>query len=478
MKKLLIILLCAIICILSTGCDMFKSDTDNVTENTYDNEKVTFVNKSNYYENQNKYAIVDSFSVDNEKYYYIFDLGTIDYVPLNISGAEGIYFDGKDLELEFNYSETNYEQSLSQITASIENSVSLTTTTYVEGSLSANLTPVVEAGITAGIEKSVSTALTTTLTDSYYHSVSKETTFQKNVKYKMSKEDAVGFYFYTPIASVKIYEIVVYNPQAEQIEYMTTYSQFGEALAGLYYSQFSFLEYSQSTIAFDESMMPQLKKPAKDVSRDVSIMLDGNGGECETKTLDLRMGEPYGELPALSKQGYTHIGWSCNGQIVDKNSLVLSGKNLVAKWELLTSKTISVNKNATVSSTSKLNPFGLLVPGMNGETSASDLNVIEYFDIATLKAEGYRMRVIIEYEVCHGFGALWGAKYQFHIQSGNQNIITISDNVHSTDYVSKKNTSGYIDLNKVTGSVDYTISTENVIDVNFKIKSITIEFVK
>ncbi len=436
------------------------------------------IQTTEFLDNSNKYKIVDSFKVNGEKYYYIFELGTINCMPMNQNGAPGIYFDGRNTQLSFSLSETNKEISASLVESEIENSIELTTSTYVEGSVSAPLAHFLEAAITVGIEKSVTKGITISDIESYYNSVSKETTFKQSATYTMDPKDPVGYYFYTPLASVKVYEVVVYDPSTQKIEYMFNYNQYGESLPGLYYSPTSFLECNEITIDFDESKLPFLNEPSKTLSTKIEVSVDPAGGNCDTEKLDLQIGSTYGDLPQVTKKGYDFQYWSCDGQKITENDMVISESPIVAVWKLRTSANIPIQQTIEVSSTHKLNPFGFLIPGYNGESSAKPMDIQEYFDFETLKKEGYKMRIVLNYKVKNGPLALWGLKYNFHFHSNGKTIETLSDEIKTSNYISKSLISPLIPLNNVTGSLNFTVSTENVISVYISDLNISIEFVK
>ena len=436
------------------------------------------IQKTKFVDNSNKYKIIDSFKLNDEKNYYIFELGTINCMPMNQFGAPGIYFDGKETQLTFSLTETNKEISASLIETKIENSIELSTSTYVEGSVSAPLAQFLEAAITTGIEKSVTTEFTVTEIESYYNSVSKETTFQQSVTYTMDPNAAVGYYFYTPLASVKVYEVVVYDPATQKIEYMFNYNQYGESLPGLYYSSISFLDCNEITIEFDESKLPVLSEPTKTLSTNIEVSVDPAGGSCDIQKMDLQIGSAYGTLPQATKKGYDFQYWSCDGRKISETDIVISESPIVAVWTLRTTATIPVNQTIEVSSTNKLNPFGFLIPGYNGESSAEAMDIQEYFDFETLKKEGYKMRLTLNYKVKNSPLALGGLKYNFHFHSNGKMIETITDKIKTSQYISKELVSRLIPLDNVTGSMNFTVSAENVISVYITDLNISIEFVK
>ncbi len=478
-KVIPIILVLILVLLFNMACNTSSSNS-SMTSITEDKQQITHIKKSSFYEAPNKYQVIDSYLLDDGNYYYFYYLGAVDYVPLNLSNSEGVYFNGKNLELTFKLSKTNKEQSEKVLKNAIENSVSITNSTYQSTSLSADIYSMFEAKIEAGISQEVTRSISNTFTESYSEAVSKESTFEKTISYKMNENDAVGFYFYTAVASMKIYEVVIYNPTTEKIECISTYSELGAALPSLYYSPFSFIDYTNFNISFDESKLYPFTPPIATASSNITVAVDPNGTSCSIDSIACKIGSTYGELPIVEKTGYEFLGWFSNEKKIEPSSIVVSSNPLIARWKIITSGSFSSNQTVTVNSESKLNPFGLLVSGHNGKTQSAGLDIAGSFDFATLKAAGYKMRIILSYDAKQSWnaGGLFGKlKYNFVFQSNNKNIITISDKVTDDSYVSKRNISEYIDLSQINGSLDYTISTENVRDLYIKNLQITIEFV-
>ena len=247
-------------CILA-GCDTLKQPTTKYTS------------ESTLSESPTPYKIVDSFSVNESIYFYVFELGTIDSVPMNISGADGVPFNGTETELTFHYSETEATESSQHIAESLESSVSLSTSVSFEAAESAKIKKIFNVSLKARTETTTTQAITHTYSESFTNSISHESTFEKTMTCKMSKDDPTGFYFYTPIASMKVFEVVAYNPSEDKIEAMFSYSQFSPALVGLYYSPNGFIDYDNFEIKFEESKLPQFTKPGKNIEVDTNLQI-------------------------------------------------------------------------------------------------------------------------------------------------------------------------------------------------------------
>lgn len=468
------LLLITFICFNFIACNPFnfsneQSDDFSLSNSSSDNsneEPNTLINtigKSTFYESNNKYNAVDSYIMDDGNYYYFYYLGAIDFVPLNLSTAKGVYFNGSNLSLEFSFSSTNIEQEQRTLKNTIENSIELTTKTYKEVSISHTTRSSFEAKINKGIENNATTTISNTYEESYTIAISNETTFEKNVTYTMSKDDPVGYYFYTSVASAKIYEIVVYNPEEKAVKFMSSYAQFGMALPGLFYSPFSFLDYSSFEVAFDETLITNFETPTTTVSNKALISLDSNGGECEVSSLDGRIGETYGALPTPIKPGYIFDGWMCNNEKVTSDSIITTTNTLIAKWNIILSGLVEINESFNMDT---LSDIQVGIPLTN------------LFDFATLKDEGYKMRITLKYSVKRSTLAINGANYKFTFTSNGKNIVIFNNFIDLTNYVQKTEYSDYVPLTNVDGNLYFSPSTTNVFMVYIKDLKITIDFAK
>ncbi|MBE6635674.1 MAG: hypothetical protein E7617_05700 [Ruminococcaceae bacterium] len=467
-------LLATLVLICIFGFDGFLG----LFEHRRNNPDISVVTNSRFDEKYNPYTVADSFALDNGLCYYIFELGTVDYVPMNISGADGVLFNGTEMELTFHYSETNVTESSSMIENTLENSIELTTKTYSKVTVEPKMASVFKAGINTGIENSVSHGITHTYHESFYNSVRNETTFEKTLTYRMNRDDPKGYYFYTPVASMKVYEVVVYNTNQKKIEYMFSYSQFSNALPGLYYSSNGFIDYDSFNIEFNENKLPNFEVPSKVVPTEFNVSVDAKGGSSEISSLNCKLGEPYGTLPEASRKGYKLANWVCDGRIVDEDSLVLSTKPVEASWELITSATISVKKELEVSSTYKLSPLDYFITGNNGESGGNNLSINDRFDFDTLKKEGYKLQITVDCDVKHNIGAILGLEYEINFRSNGMVFESIGDGINSTQYIHRHLVSKEVPLNNITGEVDFTISTENVFPLYMKNIQIKLEFTK
>lgn len=442
------------------------------------NPAVTVVQQSTFTPQNSLYSLKDSFALDNGRAYYIFELGTIDYVPMNIEGADGVLFNGAETEMTFHYSETKKEESSRLIENTLETSIELETKTYSKATVEAPLASICKGGLEFGIENTVTTGITNTYHTSFYNSVSNESTFEKTLNYRMSKNDPKGYYFYTPIASMNVYEVVVYNLNEEKIEYMFSYSQFSKALPGLYYSKTGFIDYSGFEITFEEERLPELTPPIKVLDSSITVSIESNGADCNTTELNYTVGEKYGTLPEVNKTGYELISWTCDGREVSSDSLVISQSPLVANWKLRTKASITIPDTLEVSSVYKFSPLHYFVPGENGETSGNPMDINEQFDFAELKKEGYKLIITVETKVKHDALALFGLKYKLSFRSNGNTFYTFTDNFDSSKYISRKLVSPTISLDNINGEVDFTLSTENYFTLYMKNPKITFEFIK
>ena len=475
-KRLASMLLCSLLvlsmCFLSS-CEILEGLLGEESQ-----MKLTKITESNFLESNNPYKAVESFAMNDELGYHIFELGTIDYVPLNISDADGVAYTGTETKLEFNYKETNAEESYRLIVNTLENSVTLSTREYAEASVSIPMATMLEAGLNVGIEKNETSSITSTNKESYYSSASRETTYEKNITYKMDATDPVGYYFYTPVASVRIYEIVVYNHAEEKIEYMFPYHQVGASLPGLYYSKTSFLDFSDFEITFEEEMLPKLTMPAKRIDPNVTVDLDLKNATCDVSSLNLTLGEKYGELPTPERHGYSFAGWTCNGKDITEDSIVTSTDALVPKWEIITHAVIRIDKEIEVSSTHYFSPLHHFIPGGNGSTNANETSIDDYFDFDQLKKDGYKMKITYKSDVKKNHLAVFGLEYDVTFKSNGNTIIHLHDEIDNTSYKTSTLRSETVSLNDINGNIDFFVSTKNYFSLYMKNIEITFEFFK
>ena len=445
------------------------------------NPDITVVQQSTFTPQSSPYSLKDSFALDNGRAYYIFELGMIDYVPMNVEGADGVLFNGTETELTFHYSETKKAESSNLIENTLENSIELETKTYSKATVEAPFATVCKGGLEFGIENTVTTGITNTYHTSFYNSVSNESTFEKTLNYRMSKDDPTGYYFYTPIASMKVFEVVVYNSNEEKIEYMFSYSQFSKALPGLYYSSTGFIDYSGFNITFDEEKLPEFTPPTKVIDSNITVNVEPNGAECNTSELSYTVGEKYGTLPEVKKNGHELISWTCDGREISSDSLVISESPIVANWKLKTTGLIEYKGEISVSSTNKISPLHWFVEGDNGESGYKDTNIYADFDMETLKKEGYKMNIRLECDVKHAWLANLskGLQYKVTLMSNSGDAIyTFSDGFHSDSYIHRKLLANSISLNNVNGNITFNVSTENINNLYIKNIKFYVEFVK
>ena len=455
----------------------FGTVTEKVKELFGDEkQKLTVIKSSAFHESENKYQVVDSYATEDGDYYYFYYLGLIDYVPLNLSSSDGVYFNGNNLTLEFKLTQTEKEVAKEALENAIENSVDLTTKTYDNASVGAQV-GVFNAKVEAGISNSATTSIANTYTESFSAAVEKETTFERKITYKMSKDDPAGFYFYTAVASMRVFEVVVYNPNTKKVKYMDTYSEIGAAVPGLFYSSTSFFD--DFGIEFDENMLPEFDKPFKTVSNDITVDINSDGAVCDVIKKDLTIGGTYGALPQVSKQGYNFKGWYVNGRKIEENSMVASLSPIIAKWELVTEFVFYDKREVSFKKSENLNPWSWIIdiPGA-GETSLTDVDLWQFFDLIKLREDGYKMQIILKYEVKRSTGAAFGLKYKLDFRSGEKTIWSVSNTIDNTSYKQKMDYSDYISLKDVSGSFNYRASTENIFNCYIKNFYITVRFTK
>lgn len=470
--------------VIFASCNIYLGgesvSTDNSDEGSV-NDSMMLINESKFHESSSKYNAVSSYAIEDGNYYYFYYLGAIDAVPLGLESASGVYFNGVPNTLKFSLTTVEGEEQQKIIENSVESRFAFISTDYHNKTLSAGMAKIFRAGIEAGVVNADINGVSTTSSQSYVESISKQNTFEQSISYNMTEKNEVGYYFYTPMASVKVYAVVVYNPNTESIEYVTTYNQYGSALPGIYYSPLSFIELSDFDIEFDESKISEFSTPDQILSGEYTVELNPNGGDIGVNTIDVKLGKPYGDLPVPEKQGYRFVGWYADGGMLNKDSIVVSDSPLEAKWSLLTSYCFNIDQTITVSSIYKLNPFFLLTPNQDGETGKSGLGLTDIFDISELKAENYMMRVTV---VCDGkipSTAFFGLDFDFDIYSNGSKIIHFSESISSKKRgknVEIKLVSNRIPMDLIAGNISFNVSTENVLELELKNIEIYVDFVK
>ncbi len=311
MKKILIIMLCLIllICLASCGDSQDKS-TETVIGTVVDsagNEREIKGIECSAKANENITNQYASFK-DDEYNYYVFYLGRLYNVALE-SGSRDYYHGFEEKELSFIVSETTtnmIKNTASEVVAnSSHQDFSISESfKYSKGS-NASLGVAIN-GISAGIgmSKSIEIGLSATqawgfsqsetISKSYEECVTKSKEEETSLKIKFNPDYPVGYYLYTMIGDLDVYNVVVVDRNSEEFEVYTLSSVVTSNRQLLYLGEE--LEYSS--------------EPSNPLVFELNQVED-----CLLKEPTINIGEQNGDMIAVTMERY-----NCNdGNNYNKN---------------------------------------------------------------------------------------------------------------------------------------------------------------
>lgn len=435
----------------------------------------------NLYENSEnkKYKPQDSFELANGNYYYVYYLGMVDCVPIDLSNTENnsVFFDGTaSITIELSLKEAVVDSSVKELKAIANSSVELKTSNYVKGSVSAGVAEMFTAQLEAGITSENSVSTTNTIEESVQMAVEQEKSFEKAVRYNLDvKESKRGYYLYTSVASMKLYEMVVYNPTLQKIEYMTSYCEIGKAVPGLIYSPTTFFDYGDYEITFEEEKIEDFERPDVKLDDEYEITLNADGGVIESgeTTKNVKLSLAYGELPNPTRLGYNFAGWYLGNTKIEAGSIVSSNKELKARWDIKTS--VVYTWNGTISLQDSFD-LGLDI----GNDKTNGINLSEVLDFATLKSQNYRMKITFNYKAqTMDFWLTKISKYKIGIKANGSEVYTFNCQINDDgNTYSKTEISPLLSIGNNPGTMQINFSTENIKTIYLSQMTMKIEFVK
>ncbi len=458
------------------GCGLFSPEEDPEGESLTVYTEGTVTERSD----EEKYHPVDSFELMDGNYYYIYYLGIIDWVPLASDGASGFYYDGKvKSKHTFSFSSFSSEEVVDTLRSAVETGVSLTTKTYIKDSVGATA-GIFEAKVESGIENSMTTSVKETLE----HSVKNASLFQQTVDETHDYEltpgvNAAGYYLYTTVASMKVYESVVYDPASETILYMNSFGVLGQGLSGLVYSETSFFEPDDLSLTFEEEKLDAFEKPRKKLESQ-TVALDANGGSCELTSVEVAVGRPYPALPVPTRKNYVFDGWYVGDRKIEGGTEAVSLQTITAHWKPRTEQTIFLQGAVTLDT--------LAFTNVPNTTVNSIFNLTDYFDFAALREENYRLYITIECDLKAETGISSSTRVcRFQFTSGEDELFEL-EAVLSSSQTSYKHVTLYsegtaggqngIPFSRLQGQLKMKIYTNNVADITVKDVSVKIRFEK
>lgn len=370
-----------------------------------------------------------------------------------------------DTELEFNLKTGSASSVTKQVKSIASNSVTIKNSFSSQTSFGSDKTI---AKVNIGINNEATNSVTESFESSVTRAVSETNEFSKNVSFKFDKNTTdVGYYCYTSLASLKIYEAVVYNPETSQIDEMTPYTIVGKAMPGLLYSKTSFFMYNTPKIEFDISKVNSFPKPQTMLDKKVNVTFNANGGSCDMSNKTYSISEQYGALPTPKWHGHNFLGWYQNDNLISENDIVISGDPIVAKWDVLTKKSFTIDRYQAQ------NGFG---SSEEMDTSSVEVPLSNYLDIKYLKDNNYNLRITIDYDVDYLTFGLGKLHYQLRVNNGESSIYKIEDSINGSTH--RLFTSPQISPSSYDGVLTLNLYTENIQGVVLTNCKITFEFVK
>lgn len=324
------------------------------------------------------------------------------------------------------------------------------------------------AKVNVGINYEATNSITESFESSVTRAVSETNEFSKNVTFKFDKStNDVGYYCYTSLASLKIYEAVVYNPETSQIDEMTPYTIVGKAMPGLLYSKTSFFMYNTPKIEFDVSKVNSFPVPQAKLDKKVNITFNANGGSCNTGNRTYSISEQYGVLPTPTWHGHTFLGWYQNENLITENDIVIYNDPIIAKWDVFTKQSFTIDRYQAQ------NSFG---GSEEMDTTTVEVPLTNYLDIKYLKDNNYKLKITIEYDVDYLTSSLGKLHYNLKINSGESNIYKVEDSINGASH--RLYTSSQIEPSSYDGVLTLNLYTDNIQGVLLENCKITFEFVK
>lgn len=220
--------------LLAVGCD--DNVLPDIVENKVEGRQVDVIEKVN--PNDNYRAEVESFC-DAERDYYIFTMGTIDNVPIEIPVF--FYYGGKG-EIEQTFSRTN--TTVSSVSTTVQNVVQkkMAWENYAEinASVSAKFLKIFEAAVSAKLYGKESAEHMTTETRMYSTYEESTKSLQSSVSVKFDERYPAGYYSYVVSATIKV-RFVLVRDRATGAVYTIPYNELVAFGYSFVYNEFSSL---------------------------------------------------------------------------------------------------------------------------------------------------------------------------------------------------------------------------------------------
>lgn len=210
---------------------------------------------------------------DDGHYYYLFDLGKINNVPLEgFSNLVQFENHGQTVTRSFETSTVDTSTVTNTVTRTTQHSVEVKRTEGVKVAVEAGLSAQCKLSAEYSYSRSVGIGASSSYTNSYTNAATKSQSQTEKTEIKFDENAESGYYGYVLTGAVEVYAIVVYD--VNQKEYVVDYfSDILTSWQGFYFFKTSdeFVNYEYETISF--TVPTDLKKPKdyKDLEEEINM---------------------------------------------------------------------------------------------------------------------------------------------------------------------------------------------------------------
>lgn len=276
MKKVFYTVVCVLLIAImfcSVSCSLpieSNNDDKNDSVSPKDNEQnvsidltgVDVLKASSLYKVSAKNSPMLKYSFrDDNYYYYLFDLGMINNVPLgDFSGLIEYENHGQEISRTFTTSTASEETITRAVSSTTQSSVTTSTSQNVKIASEEGIKDVCKVSAEYSFSVSISGSLGYSYTNSYANASKKSTSEKTEQTIKLAGKCDEGLYGYALTGAIEVYAIVVFNPETK--EYTVDYfSDIKQSWQGFYYFKSSdeFVNYNYEKISF--TVPSDLEKP-------------------------------------------------------------------------------------------------------------------------------------------------------------------------------------------------------------------------
>lgn len=216
------------------------------------------------------------------------------------------------------------------------------------------------------------------------------------------------------------------------------------------------------------------------------IPIDPKGGECEMTRWIGKIGQPYGELPVLEKQGRVFLGWYADGVQINSDSIATEVNSIYAGWQLNTAASFFVLEDLSiaVTGTSDWAFKGILNPGQPDAMESTFAEIWKCFDFEALRSEGYRMEITLNYSIKDSFDPInfgtmnLGTDYTISFSSTHGTFASVSDTIVGTEFQKREFVISDIDLELIDRDPELTMISNRFALTTISNIIVEIKFIK